>query len=47
MLVKPTIAELEQQFTNVDYHIFNAGELQANESIPGVVGKEAVSLNLE
>ena len=48
MLVRPTIQELETDFKNgADYTIFNAGETTANQSIPGVIGPEAISLNLE
>lgn len=48
MLVRPTLQELEREFNDgADYYIFNAGEFHANQNIPGVVGKEAVSLNLQ
>lgn len=48
MLVRPTIQELETDFKDgADYYIFNAGEQAANQKIPGVVGPEAISLNLE
>lgn len=48
MLVRPTIQELEEDFSEgADYYIFNAGEFHANPKIPGVTGKEAVSLNLK
>ena len=48
MLVRPTIKELEEDFSEgADYYIFNAGEFHANKYIPGVVGNEAVSLNLQ
>lgn len=48
MLVRPTLQELERKFSDgADYYIFNAGEFHANQNIAGVVGREAVSLNLQ
>ncbi len=48
MLVRPTPKELEGDFEGgADYYIFNAGEIAANKNIPGVVGREAISLNLQ
>ena len=48
MLVRPTLQELEREFGDgADYYIFNAGEFHANQNIAGVVGREAVSLNLQ
>ena len=39
MLVKPTLKELEEDFSEgADYYIFNAGEFSANKYIPGVQG---------
>jgi hypothetical protein len=46
-LARPTIQELEWEFGDgADYYIFNASEFHANHHILGVVGREAVSLNL-
>lgn len=48
MLVRPTMQELQEEFAEgADYYIFNAGEFQANKHIPGVIGSEAISLNLQ
>lgn len=48
MLIKPTPAELEKDFSNgADYYIFNAGEFTANKNIPDVVNETAVSLDFQ
>jgi len=48
MLIIPTVEQLHNDFDkSVDYHIFNAGELQVNNHLPGVVNECAVSLNFK
>ena len=40
MLIRPTEEQLRTQFSDgADYYIFNAGEIHANPTVPGVVGK--------
>lgn len=47
MLIRPSRAELERDFSgDVDYHIFNAGEMYASPRIPGVGSETCVSVNL-
>lgn len=47
MLIRPTNEELERDFQGeVDFHIFNAGEMSATTKIPGVGSDTCVSVNL-
>lgn len=48
MLVRPTPAELEKDFTDgADYYIFNAGEFHANKHIPDVDSDTCVALSFQ
>lgn len=47
MLIRPTKEELEKDFAgDVDFTIYNAGELHAPKNIPGVSSETNVSVNL-
>ena len=47
MLIRPTKEELEKDFSgDVDFTIYNAGELHAPKNIPGVSSETNVSVNL-
>lgn len=47
MLIRPTEEELKRDFAGeVDYHIFDAGEMSASPKIPGVGSETCVSVNL-
>jgi phosphoenolpyruvate carboxykinase (ATP) len=47
MLIRPTQTELETDFSgDIDYHIFNAGEMSASSRIPGLTSDTCVSVNL-
>lgn len=46
MLIRPSNDELEKDFREVDFHIFNAGPMAASNRIPGVGSETCVSVNL-
>lgn len=46
MLIRPTQSELEKDFREIDFHIFNAGPMAASNRIPGVGSETCVSVNL-
>lgn len=47
MLIRPTEEELKRDFSGeIDYHIFDAGEMSASPKIPGVGSETCVSVNL-
>ena len=47
MLIRPTQHELDTDFSgDIDYHIFNAGEMSASSRIPGLTSDTCVSVNL-
>jgi len=47
MLIVPTKQELERDFSkDVDFHIFNAGEFTATDSVEGVSSKTCIAVNL-
>jgi len=46
MLIRPTQTELEKDFREIDFHIFNAGPMAASNRIPGVESETCVSVNL-
>ena len=48
MLIRPTDAELEKDFAkdeNIDFHVFNAGELIAPQPIEGTAGGTTIQAN--
>ncbi len=45
MLIRPTKEELENDFNDPDYHIFNSGELNAGSLYEGVNSKTSVAVN--
>lgn len=47
MLIRPTSEELAKDFSSeVDFTIFNAGEMHATNAIPGVTNETSVCVNL-
>jgi phosphoenolpyruvate carboxykinase (ATP) len=47
MLIRPSEEELRRDFSgDVDYHIFNSGEMSASPLIQGVGSETCVSVNL-
>ena len=46
MLIRPNNDELESDFRDIDFHIFNAGAMAASNKIPGVSSDTCVSVNL-
>eukprot|EP00898_Chlorokybus_atmophyticus_P009214 jgi/Chlat1/9294/Chrsp99S08501 len=47
MMIRPNHQELMEDFSTVDYVIYNAGEFFADPSTPGMTSETSVALNLE
>lgn len=46
MLIRPTREQLKEDFNQLDFTIFNAGEFYADPHTPGVDSQTTVNLNL-